>query len=681
MTQLSDLPPRAIPPAEYSSDRRRRVGRGRLSPSRQRRPLRRRLVRAALLLIAVLSAGLLLLIGYAAFTLPSLTGLGRVTATLRVVDRGGATVAEVGNGNTAHATVPLTAIATVLQQAVIAAEDRSFYDEGGVNPGRIVKAAVVDVVLRRPAEGASTITQQLARMALLPDDKSLMRKLREVLLADEIDRTYSKAKILEMYLNSVYLGHGAYGVEEAAQTYFGKHASQLSLPEASLLAGLLQAPSSDDPTTHADAAFARQAYVLEGMLSTGAITKDQAAAAAPTAAHRQALLAELNHPTSPVAQDSAPHFVEYVREQVVDLLGPEVVANSHLTVTTTLDSATQAKAQAVVTSGVASLGRNANNGALLMIDARSGNIIAMVGSAAYNDASIAGAFNVTTTALRRPGSSFKPYVYAAGYLDGRLTPNTMLEDTAQESAALGGVHDFDNGYLGTLPAWKALLLSRNIPAEQAMETAGEGNVIGLAHSMGISSDLAANASTAIGTSSVRMIEHAGAYAAFANGGRAVVPRAILRITDERGGVLYDGGPTGASRTVMSPQQAWMVTGALRQYNEQWSVGINRDVAGKSGTTDSFVDAWFMAYTPDWVVATWAGHTSGSDPSEVGMDGVYGTDVGRAIAAPFINGLGPSAPFQPPPGAWNFAPAPPPPGGDHGGGEHGDGGGGKHHHHG
>ena len=676
MTQVAGPPPRPIPPAEYSS-RPRRLGRGRARADRPRRhPRLRRLLTVLLVLAMVAGGGLAALIAYASLTLPGLDGLGRVSATVRVLDRNGALIAEVGNGGTAHPTVALNAIAPVMQQAVIAAEDRSFYDEGGINPGRILKAALVDVLLRRPAEGASTITQQLARTALLPSDKSVVRKLREVLLADEIDRAYSKQRILEMYLNAVYFGHGAYGVEDAASTYFGKHASQLTLPEASLLAGLLQAPSADDPYVNADAAFARQQYVLDGMRSMGTIDDNAYQTAVPTPPHRQALLAELSHGAAGAAQNAAPHFVEYVREQLVSMFGPDVVANSHLTVTTTLDTGIQARAQQAVTSGVATLGRNANNGALLMLDAHSGDILAMVGSAGYDDSSIAGAFNITT-AQRRPGSSFKPYVYEAGYMDGRLTPNTMLDDTPEESAALGGVHDFDGGYMGSLPAWRALLLSRNIPAEQAMETAGEQNVIDLAHTLGITSDLAANASTAIGTSAVRMIDHAAAYAAFANGGHTVQPRAIIRVTDDAGNVLFDGGQAPPGNAVMTPQQAWMVTGALRQYNAQWNVGIDRDVAGKSGTTDSFVDAWFMAYTPDWVVATWAGHTSGSDPSEVGMDGVYGTDVGRAIAAPFINGLGPSPPFQPPPGAWDFSPSAPAPPGDHGP----KGGGGHHHGHG
>ena len=274
-----------------------------------------------------------------------------------------------------------------------------------------------------------------------------------------------------------------------------------------------------------------------------------------------------------------------------------------------------------------------------MLDAHSGDILAMVGSADYHNDAIAGEFNVVT-AQRQPGSSFKPYVYEEAFRNGAATPSSTLDDTAQESRRLGGVQDWDGNFMGPMPAAQALLLSRNVPTEQLMERAGTANVIGFAHSLGISSDLAGNASTAIGSSAVRMIDHAAAYAAFANGGSTVQPRAILRVTGAAGNLLY-AAPSPAGRTVMTTEQAYAVTGILRQYNAQWGDGINRDIACKSGTTDNFTDAWFMAYSPDWVVATWVGHTSGSNPAEVGMNTVFGNDAGHDVAAPFINGLAPS----------------------------------------
>ena len=692
-------PAPAVPDEEvpFEPVRRDLLGRGQpLGPrGPRRRSLWRRIVAAILVVVMMVLGCLGFLVTYAAFTLPSMDGISAVTGTLRILDRNGALIAEVGDGSTSHATVTLSQVSPIMQQAIIAAEDRQFYAEGPVNASRILKALLVDVMLRRPAEGASTITQQLARNAFLPQDKSALRKLREALLADEIDQRYGKDKILEMYLNTIYFGHGAWGIEEAAEAYFGVHAKDLTLAQSALLAGLPQAPSADDPYGNPQGAFSRMHYVLDGLVSMGTITQSQADAADPLvgsdshlvgeataltaqrAAHQQAIIGSL-HDGRRGGTVNAPHFVEYVRDQLAQLFQNDPQAlDGTLTIQTTLDLGIQQRAQQAVAAGVATIGRNANNGALLMLDAHTGGIIAMVGSADYNNNAIAGEFNIVT-AQRQPGSSFKPYVYEEAFRDGALTPSTTLDDTPSESQKLGGVNDWDGRFMGPMPAWRALLLSRNVPTEQAMERAGPENVINFAHSLGITSDLADNASTGIGTSAVRMIDHAAAYAAFANGGTTVQPTGILKVSDQHGNVLYDAG-TRAGTPVMTPQQAYAVTGILRQYNNQWHDGINRDIAAKSGTTDNYVDAWFMAYTPDWVVATWAGHTSGTDQSEVGMDTVYGNDVGHDIAAPFINGLPPSSRFSVPPGSPSY-----------GGGGGGGGGGpvpapagpaGKHHGHG
>lgn len=630
-------------------------------------PWWRRLLYVGLVVVLFGAGSAGFIIAFAASTLPSIDGLGQVTGSLRILDRNGGLIAQVGLGNTLHETVPLKQIAPVMQQAIIAAEDRQFYAEGAIDPGRILEALVIDVLHGRALQGASTITQQLARNAFLPGDTSPLRKLREALIADEVNQRYTKPQILEMYLNTIYFGHGAYGIEEAAQTYFGVHASALTLAESALIAGLPQAPSLDDPYANAQAALARMHYVLDGMVSIGAITRVQAAAVDPLigadsgqasisgalvavrAQHQQAILGAL-HDTFTTGQTVlAPHFVTYVRDQLDTLFqGDPQALSGVVTVQTSLDLKIQQQAQQAVSRGVAAIGRNANNGALLMLDAHTGDILAMVGSADYNNPSIAGEFNVVT-AQRQPGSSFKPYVYEEAFREGAASPSTTLDDTAQESQSLGGVQDWDGNFLGRMPAAQALLLSRNVPTEQLMERAGTANVIGFAHSLGISSDLADNASTAIGSSAVRMIDHAAAYAAFANGGTTVQPRALLRVSDSTGHVLYSA-PAPAGTRVMTAAQAYAVTGILRQYNAQWGDGINRDIACKSGTTDNYTDAWFMAYSPNWVVATWVGHTSGSNPAEVGMNTVYGNDTGHDVTAPFINGLAPSAGFVVPPGS-------------------------------
>ena len=606
------------------------------------------------------------LVVYAALTLPDINSIGQKTGTIKILDSHGTLIAEVGHDSVARNDVTIDQIAPILQKATIAAEDRNFYTEGAFNPARILKALVDDIILRRPAEGASTITQQLAKQAFFGTtaDKSPLRKVRELLLANQIDSRYSKQQVLDQYLNITYYGENAYGIENASMRYFGKHAKDLTLAEAALLAGLPEAPSFNDPYSNPDAAYARMHYVLGSLVAVGDIKQSDADAvdplvggSNPTAAqqaqqqqNQQALHADLQNGV-PSNSGPAPHFVQYIEDQLQATFAqtdPSVLEGS-LVVTTTLDLNIQKLANAAVVSGVAKLqSSGANNGALLMIDARTGNIEAMVGSADFTNNDIAGQYNVVT-ASRRPGSSFKPYVYEAGFKNGTLKPDTILQDTRAESQKLGGVPDFDGRFLGPITAARALVLSRNVATEQAMQIAGVQQVINLAYSMGISSTLtpqAPNLSTAIGTSAVRMIDHASAYAAFANGGHKVVARGILKITDGSGNVLRDNTVAPNLGDVLSPAQAWSISSILRGYARQWNLHFKYDTAGKSGTTDKFIDAWYMTYTPDWVVATWTGHTSGTNPAEQGMNQVFGTSTGAAIAVPFVNSLSRPSAFKP-----------------------------------
>jgi len=601
------------------------------------------------------------LVGYTALTLPDLSKLGQTTGTITILDRNGQQIAQVGHNQQPRDVVTLAQVAPIMQKAILAAEDRNFYNEGAVNFGSIVRALVTDIVARSAAEGASTITQQLAKQAFFGAgaQKTPLRKVQEALLAQEIDANYTKDQILEKYLNVIYFGENAYGIQDASERYFGVPASQLTLPQAALLAGLPQAPSYYDPFSNPAPTWVRMHYVLGGMVTTGAATQAQVDAIDPLVgggdgtnptpqqlANQKAILAMLQNGKPVTATDLAPHFVQYVIDQLNQQFANDPsFLNGNLTVTTTLDLGIQANAQKYVSAGVAKLTRSgANNGALMMIDANTGNILAMVGSADFNNASIAGQYNVTT-GERRPGSSFKPYVYETGFINGSLKPDTILNDTPAESAQLGGVKDYDRSYLGNITAAKSLVESRNISTEQAMEMSGVDNVINFATSLGITTTLAANASTAIGTSAVRMIDQVSAYAAFANGGHKVTARAIVKVVSDDGSVLFDEPSPPDEGTFMTPEQAATMTNILRTYQHRWGEAFKYDTAGKSGTTDNFVDAWYMDFTPDWVVATWAGHTSETDPAETGMSpGVYGTDEGKAIAVPFVNSL-------PKPSAW------------------------------
>lgn len=586
------------------------------------------------------------LTAFAAATLPDVNTLGALTGSVRMLDVHGRQVAEIGHGGSPHLSVSLDRVSPIMQQATLAAEDRSFYQEGAFDVPRLVKALIVDVATGTTGQGGSTITQQLAKNAFLSSDKTVMRKLREALLAQQINAHYSKAQILELYLNDIYYGDGALGVEEAAESYFGKHAADLDLAEASLLAGLPDAPSYNDPFVNPQAAFVRQHYVLHGLVAMGAISPSEAGAVdpftaggAPVAANQSALLAAL-HPGANPVQDLAPAFAEYVRNELAQLLGHDSYAFSGgLTVTTTLDLGIQQDAQRIVKDGVAQLARGADNGALVMLNARTGGIEAMVGSADYGNAAIAGQFNVTT-GQRQEGSTFKPFVYATAFSEGRLRPTSILQDTAAESAQLGGVHDFDNSYLGRLPADRALLLSRNVPAEEAMRIAGTDEVIDLAHSLGITAPLASNLSTAIGTSAVSMLDQAAAYSAFANGGYRVAPHAVTRVIDARGDVLFDRSSNGQGPQVLSHSVACTMDAILTGYPDTWGLSFDRVTAGKSGTTDNFRDAWYMAYTPDWVVASWVGHTN-ADGTSSGMQSVYGITMANYLTVPFVATLPPS----------------------------------------
>lgn len=616
-------------------------------------PRKRLIIRIGLAGIAAAVLLLAAMVAYAAMTLPDLNKLGEATGTIKILDRHGQVIASVGHDAQSRTAVKLDQVSAIMQQSTLAAEDRNFYNEGAFDIPRVAKALFVDVIARRPQQGASTITQQLAKLAFFGSNasKSPLRKLREALLANEIDSKYSKNQILEKYLNLIYYGEGAYGVQNAAQTFFGKDAKDLDLREASLLAGLPQAPSSYDPEQNPELAFQRQHYVLTGLVAMGAVKQADAAAvdplvggSNPTPAERQqqqanqkALHDDLQHGRPQQALGIAPHFVQYVRDQLQEKFAddPNVVAGD-LTVTTTLDLSIQAKANDAVTNGVKAIGRGANNGALLMVDSHTGDIIAMVGSRDFNDNGINGQYN-NTTGPRQPGSSFKPYVYEEGFINGKLKPSTVLDDTRAESQKLGGVQDFDRTFMGRITAARALLESRNVPAEQAMVMAGIPEVIDFAHSLGITSDLAPNASTAIGSSAVKMIDHAAGYAAFSNYGHKVTPRAITKVVDGNGNTLVDEPNPPQGDQVMTQQQAYAITKILRAYPARWGVHFNRPIAAKSGTTENFVDAWYMAYSPDYVVATWVANTPAGKP-EQGMDGVYGNDVGHLVTQPFINSL-------------------------------------------
>jgi membrane peptidoglycan carboxypeptidase len=585
---------------------------------------RRRIAVIAAVVAACLLALLVGSVAWAAATLPDPTRLDLNGQSIRIVDRRGDLIEERNSEGARVTPVKLDQISPAVKQATIAIEDRHFYAHRGVDWGRVVKAFFVDVVARRPQQGASTITQQLAKVSVLrTPQKTPLRKLRELILATQLESRYSKDQLLELYMNSIPYGHRATGIEAAAQVYFSKPAKDLTLAEGSFLAGLPRGPSYYDPKLHGQRARERQRTVLSAMTRDHMITQAQA---------DEAARAELRFTYSEQRISRAPHFVDYVIEQLEDRFGPQTIARGGLVVKTTLDLKLQAGGQRAVGVGMQALQkRNADNGDLLALDPRTGEVLAMVGSADFFNDAINGQFNVVT-ALRQPGSSFKPYVYEEAFRQRKLTLGSKLDDTARNFAG-GQFRDFDNRDMGEITAHQALLLSRNIPALRTMQLAGYDNVNALAREFGITSKLKSEVATALGSSEVRLLDHAVGYGVFASGGMRHSAVTIREVTDRSGHSLFSLNTEQGAKRVVSPAEAYLITYVLKDYSPQWNLGWNRPFAGKSGTTNDFKDAWMMAYSPNIVVGAWVGHTGKGDQN---MKEVFGTDVGRTVLKDFIN---------------------------------------------
>src|SRR5438128_3054018 len=577
---------------------------------------------------AAVAGGLILVLvlgtfAYALATLPDPSKLDIGAGSVRIEDRHGTLIEERNAEGARVNPVKLELISPILRNATIAVEDKNFYQHHGIDWGRVIKAGIVDTIARSPEQGASTITEQLAKLAVLRSPrKSILVKLREAMVATSLESRYSKNEILTMYLNTIFYGHHATGIEAAAQVYFGKHASDLSLAEASMLAGLPNGPSYYDPALHQERAKARQAIVLDAMVRQQMITSDQASEAAD---------AKLNFVFKENRSSQAPHFVDFVFEQLENVYGPSVVNRGGFIVKTTLDLNMQKAAEHAVQVGMQRLGPlGADNGDLLAMDPKTGEILAMVGSADFFNNNIQGQFNVVT-GLRQPGSSFKPYVYEQAFKSRKMTMGNLLDDTSRHFAG-GQFHDFDMRDMGIITAHKALVQSRNIPALETMQMTGIDDVINLAHDMGITTKLKSEVTTAIGSSEVRMLDHVVGYGVFATGGIRHDPVSVLSITDRTGNTLDTPSPPKAKQ-VLTPQEAYLITYILKDYSSTWNLGWNKPFAGKSGTTNNYRDAWMMAYAPNLVVGAWVGHTG---PGNQDMNGVYGSMVGSSALRDFIN---------------------------------------------
>src|SRR5437016_3470526 len=565
------------------------------------------LLTTAGLLLVVVGTGTLLYT-YAG-ELPSLDHLSaqNLPQTTRIYARDGVTLLEE-RYQQRRTVVPLNQMSWDLRHATISIEDKDFYNHGAVNPVRMLAAGVYDLLHQRAAQGGSTITQQLVKNYLLDSSsRSLDRKARELVLSIQLERQYTKDQILEMYLNTIFYGNQSFGVEAASQTYFGTSARKLDLAQASLLAGLPQRPSDLNPFlpdgfTHARG---RQRDVLDAMVRDGYISAAVADKAyqedlrpALTAAHQAAS----SHRAS-----LAPHFVDYVWSELEERYDPGYLLRAGLRIVTTLDPKTQALAQQAVHDGVSKYARSyrVNNGAMLVMNPHTGEVLAMVGSADYYNDDIGGQVNYAV-APRQPGSSFKPYTYVTALMNG-WTPASPLDDSNGAHAFPGyPVHDWDNKELGTITLRQSLQQSRNISSVHLFKDVGIQKVFTTAKNLGISTPLDPSLPTTLGASELRMIDHLSAYSTFANGGHRVRPLDILEVRDAAGALLESNPPqVDAGDRVLPASATYQLTDILKGAVHQ-SLGF--PVAAKSGTTTDFKDAWYIGYTSDLAVASWMGRT-------------------------------------------------------------------------
>jgi membrane peptidoglycan carboxypeptidase len=517
----------------------------------------------------------------------------------------------------------------------------------GLSPFAIVRAVYQNLRAHEIVSGFSTITQQVARNLLLsPQERSqetVGRKIKEVILATEIERRYAKEQILEIYLNENNYGNLAYGIEAAAQTYFQKPARDLNLAEASLLAGLPQSPSIHDPYVNPEGALARQHDVLrlmveatqDGHLNPGVTQAEADAAAAEMAARIETL-------SRPRSDLPAPHFVQYVRQQVETEFGPDLLYRDvGLRIYTTLDLDLQRIAEEEVRAGVANLAaRNVSNGALVALDPRNGEILAMVGSVDFNDASIDGQVNVTVR-CRQPGSSIKPLTYVAAFERG-WTPSTLIWDVKTEYPNAPNPPyvpvNYDGKYHGNTLLRSALANSYNVPAVKALEFVGIDGLLGMAERLGVislrhpeqhcpeypyDSPPVYGLSLTLGGGETQLLEMTGAFAVFANGGVRVPPTAISYIENANGDLIADFRDRPGGR-VISAQHAYLITHILSDYQARCpAFGCpntlqldDRIAAAKTGTTTDYKDAWTVGYTPDLVTGVWVGNNDNTPMTEI-----------------------------------------------------------------
>ena len=582
-------------------------------------PLRRTLVLGAAAIAAACVGGAAVFVAILWSGLPDVGDLDRYRPPLPsvVLDRNGVTIGRFVEER--RQMVSLQDVPPHVVDAILAAEDDGFYDHSGIDVFGMLRAAVANIRAGRIEQGASTITQQVAKNIYLNPERTYMRKLRDVALAVQIELTLSKDEILEIYLNQIYFGSGAYGIAEAAMTYFGKPLSSLSVSEAALIAGLPPAPSRRSPHSDPIAAEDNRRSVLLRMRDTGRLSRGAASAA----------LAEVPEVVPLVARDSftdAAYFVEEVRQQIFDELGSELVLRGGLRIETTLDARMQRAAVAAVRSGLDAMRKDAvkdrkgegAEGALVALDVDSGNVLAMVGG--YDFAK--SRFNRAVQAKRQPGSAFKPFAYGAALEAGYPANSTLydyqVEFRDRKTGKWWRPKNYTGEFRGPVSLTEAFARSLNNPTIRLVEEVGVDRVIDFARRAGIRSKLARDLGLGLGTNEVTLLELTSAYGTFARGGRARDPRIVVRVVDADENVLLEDVraadlPPRTTKKRISSVDAYLTTYLMKEAVRAWygtghgAARLGSGIAGKTGSTNDNRDAWFIGYTPEVVTGVWVGH--------------------------------------------------------------------------
>lgn len=504
--------------------------------------------------------------------------------------------------------VLLKAVPHYLKTALIATEDNNFYKHSGVDLKGILRAIIKDILARKFVEGASTITQQLAKTLFLTPEKSIMRKIKEAFLSFQLERRYTKDEILELYLNQIYFGSGAYGVESAAQTFFGKPVTDLSLAECALIAAMPKAPSRYSPLINKDLAVKRRNIVLKQMANSGMISET---------AYNESVRETIIFGKQNKKPAKAPYFVEYIKKLLEETLGSSRLYKGGLTVYTTLSFQLQKAAEQAVENGLYALETRMKKqgiidpcpqGALIALNVQSGGILAMVGGRDFDKSP----FNRAVSARRQPGSAFKPVVYAHAIERGFPQNRMILDAPVVFKGAKNGKdwqpENFSGKYKGEITLRKALAQSVNIPAIRLLEMLGPLSVAQFGYNLGIKSSLAPNLSLALGTSETTLIDLTSAYAVFPNMGKSIKPFGVMEILDREGRIILQAKPE--QKIAMSRAGAAIITnmlcGVVREGTGKKARSLKRPVAGKTGTTNNYRDALFIGFSPSVAAGVWVG---------------------------------------------------------------------------